>query len=105
MRLGMICDLPSYLARIGLASAPAATPQGLEQVQRAHRQSIGFENLDVMLGRGIALAPEAICGKLVDRRRGGYCLNTTACSAPCSPPWACRRGRFWRASGYAPRPA
>jgi N-hydroxyarylamine O-acetyltransferase len=75
MRLGMICDLPSYLARIGLATAPAATPQGLEQVQRAHRQSIGFENLDVMLGRGIALAPEAIRGKLVDRRRGGYCFE------------------------------
>lgn len=71
----MICDLPSYLARIGLAAAPSATPQGLEQVQRAHRQAIGFENLDVMLGRGIGLEPADIRGKLVDRPRGGYCFE------------------------------
>lgn len=71
----MICDLPSYLTRIGLATSPAATPQGLEQVQRAHRQSIGFENLDVMLGRGIGLEPADIRGKLVDRARGGYCFE------------------------------
>lgn len=71
----MICDLPSYLARIGLAHSPATTPQGLEQVQRAHRQSIGFENLDVMLGRGVGLEPADIRGKLVDRARGGYCFE------------------------------
>lgn len=68
-------QLASYLARIGLAGPISATAEGLEQVQRAHRQSIGFENLDVLLGRGVALEPEAIRAKLIHGGRGGYCFE------------------------------
>ncbi len=68
-------DLDAYLARIGLKSRPAADPEGLAAVQRAHRLSIPFENLDVILGRGISLDPGAIFDKLVTRRRGGYCFE------------------------------
>jgi N-hydroxyarylamine O-acetyltransferase len=71
----MTFDLPSYLARIGLATAPAVTPLGLELVQRAHRQAIGFENLDVMLGRPISVEPADIRRKLIDGQRGGYCFE------------------------------
>lgn len=67
--------LHAYLGRIGLTAPPAATAEGLNQVLRAHRQAIAFENLDICLGRGISLAPDAVFDKLVTRRRGGYCFE------------------------------
>jgi len=68
-------DLDAYLARIGLAAAPAADLDGLAAVQRAHRFAIPFENLDIPLGRGIAIDPDTVFDKLVTRRRGGYCFE------------------------------
>ena len=64
-----------YLARIGLNRPPASDPAGLAALVRAHRLSIPFENLDIRLGRGIALEPDAIFAKLVGARRGGYCFE------------------------------
>jgi N-hydroxyarylamine O-acetyltransferase len=40
-----------------------------------HSASIPFENLDVLLGRGIGLELAAVQGKLVAGRRGGYCFE------------------------------
>ncbi|HEX8446974.1 MAG TPA: arylamine N-acetyltransferase [Sphingomonas sp.] len=68
-------DLATYLARIGVPDVPAADADGLALVQRAHRMAIPFENLDVLLGRGISLDPDAVFDKLVLRRRGGYCFE------------------------------
>ena len=68
-------DLDLYLARIGLQEAPAATAEGLAQLQRAHRLAIPFENLDVILGRGIAVDSASVFAKLVTARRGGYCFE------------------------------
>ncbi len=68
-------DTGEYLARISLSGPPAPDPAGLAAVVRAHRLAIPFENLDIPLGRGIALAPEAIFAKLVSTRRGGYCFE------------------------------
>lgn len=67
--------IDAYLARIGVDRAPAVDPAGLAAVQRAHRLAIPFENLDIMLGRGIAIDPDAVFDKLVARRRGGYCFE------------------------------
>lgn len=68
--------LDTYLARIGLTAAPPADAQGLATVQRAHRLAIGFENLDVMLGRGIRLDTASLWAKLVTGpARGGYCFE------------------------------
>lgn len=67
--------LDLYLARIGLAAPVDVSRDGLEKLQRAHRMNIGFENLDVMLGRAISLDPDAIFGKLVMGARGGYCFE------------------------------
>lgn len=67
--------LALYLARIGLEGPVAPGREGLEALQRAHRMSIGFENMDVMLGRGVSLDPDAIFGKLVMGARGGYCFE------------------------------
>lgn len=68
-------DLPAYLARIGLKDVPVADAEGLLAVQRAHRLAIPFENLDILLGRGISLEADHVFDKLVRRRRGGYCFE------------------------------
>jgi N-hydroxyarylamine O-acetyltransferase len=68
-------DLGGYLARIGLHHRPATDAVGLAQIQRAQRLSIPFENLDILLGRGVSLDPEAVFDKLVTARRGGYCFE------------------------------
>ncbi|WP_136163720.1 arylamine N-acetyltransferase family protein [Sphingomonas flavalba] len=68
-------DIAAYLDRIGLAEAPAPSVEGLGRLQRAHRRAIPFENLDIPLGYGISLEPDAIFAKLVTRRRGGYCFE------------------------------
>lgn len=68
-------DLDAYLERIGLDAAPPPTPKGLRHLHRAHALAIPFENLDILLGRGIDLDLDAIQAKLVGRRRGGYCYE------------------------------
>ena len=71
----MTFDLESYLARVGYAGAREPTLEVLHALTAAHAQAIPFENLDVLLGRGIDLAPEAVFDKLVRQRRGGYCFE------------------------------
>ncbi|MFF0477416.1 arylamine N-acetyltransferase [Streptomyces sp. NPDC004284] len=44
-------------------------------LHRAHVGAVPFENLDVALGRSIPLDLKSIQGKLVERRRGGYCYE------------------------------
>jgi len=71
----MSFDLDAYFERIRLAERPACTLEGLATVQRAHRLAIPFENLDVILGRGIAIDSASVFAKLVTARRGGYCFE------------------------------
>ncbi|MGC4084943.1 MAG: arylamine N-acetyltransferase [Vicinamibacterales bacterium] len=68
-------DLDAYFARIGYGGSAAPTRQTLDDILTAHVESIPFENLDVLLGRGIDLAPEAVQRKIVTERRGGYCFE------------------------------
>jgi N-hydroxyarylamine O-acetyltransferase len=70
--------LAAYFERIGYDGAPRPDRETLGALQRAHRLAVTFENLDIMLGRGIALAPERLFEKLVTRRRGGYCFEQNA---------------------------
>jgi N-hydroxyarylamine O-acetyltransferase len=66
-------DLDAYLARIDMPARPTIDAAGLARLQRQHRLAIPFENLDVMLGRGIAIDGDVVFAKLVGSRRGGYC--------------------------------
>jgi N-hydroxyarylamine O-acetyltransferase len=68
-------DLSAYLARIGLKEPPAADREGLLALQRAHRLSIPFENLDIFLGRPIRVDGASVFAKLVSGRRGGFCFE------------------------------
>ncbi|KRA81459.1 arylamine N-acetyltransferase family protein [Altererythrobacter sp. Root672] len=71
----MVPKLSAYLERIGLAAAPPPSAEGLEALLFAHRQAIPFENLDIPLGRPIAIDSESVFAKLVTDRRGGYCFE------------------------------
>jgi N-hydroxyarylamine O-acetyltransferase len=71
-------QMDAYRARIGFDGPLRADVATLEALQRAHRYAIPFENLDIPLGRGIALAQDALLDKLVARRRGGYCFEQNA---------------------------
>lgn len=68
-------DLAAYYDRIGAEPPAACDIEALAALQRAHLLAIPFENLDIPLGRGISLDPDAVFAKLVTRRRGGYCFE------------------------------
>ena len=68
-------DLDSYLARIALPSRVTVDADGLARLQWAHRLAIPFENLDVRLGRPIAIDSDSVFAKLVTGKRGGYCFE------------------------------
>jgi N-hydroxyarylamine O-acetyltransferase len=70
-----VIDLDAYFARVGYAGPATATLQTLRALHALHPAAIPFEALDVLTGRGIDLAPEAIAAKLVRGRRGGYCFE------------------------------
>ena len=71
----MSFDLAAYLARIRLGARPTLDHYGLAAMQRAHRLAIPFENLDIRLGRGVAIDSDAVFAKLVTAKRGGYCFE------------------------------
>ena len=70
-----LLDLRAYLRRIGHDGAGAPGAATLAALHRAHLAAIPFENLDIPLGRGIAVDLESVQAKLVARRRGGYCYE------------------------------
>lgn len=68
-------DLAAYRDRIGWHAAASADFATLAALLAAHMRTIPFENLDVLLGRGVSLDLGALQAKLVAARRGGYCFE------------------------------
>ena len=68
-------DLDAYLARIGHNGELSPSASTLAALHRAHLAAVPFENLDIVLGRGIAVDFASVQEKLVRRRRGGYCYE------------------------------
>jgi N-hydroxyarylamine O-acetyltransferase len=68
-------NLEAYFARIGYHGPRTPTRATLDGILIAHASSIPFENIDVLLGRGVSLDPAAIEQKLLHARRGGYCFE------------------------------
>ena len=92
MDLGLI-ELESYFARVNYSGPREPSLGVLRALQYRHAHSVPFENLDVLLGRGIGLDPTALTEKLIRARRGGYCFE--------------QNGLFWRvlsALGFAVTP-
>jgi N-hydroxyarylamine O-acetyltransferase len=67
--------LTAYLDRIAWSGGTDAKLKTLAGLIRAHLQAIPFENLDVLLGWPVRLDLDAVVGKLVGARRGGYCFE------------------------------
>ncbi|HWU81038.1 MAG TPA: arylamine N-acetyltransferase [Caulobacter sp.] len=68
-------DLDAYFKRIGHDGPREPTMATLRAIAQNHPDAIPFENLDVLLGRGISLAPSDIDAKLIGAGRGGYCYE------------------------------
>jgi N-hydroxyarylamine O-acetyltransferase len=68
-------DLAPYLARVGYHGPLDASVDTLRALHLAHVSHIPFENVDVLLGRGVDLDPAALERKLVAESRGGYCFE------------------------------
>jgi N-hydroxyarylamine O-acetyltransferase len=68
-------SLDAYLARLGWTGPVEPTLPMLTALTRAHIASIPFENVDVLLGRGIRIDLDGICQKIIAGRRGGYCFE------------------------------
>jgi len=67
--------LAAYFARVGYEGDVEPSVATLEALHLAHATHIPFENLDILLGRGIQLDSESLQRKLVEARRGGYCFE------------------------------
>jgi arylamine N-acetyltransferase len=69
-------DVAAYFARIGYSGPADPTLETLSELVAAHGRHIPFENLDPLLGVPVTdLGPGALAGKMVGRRRGGYCYE------------------------------
>jgi N-hydroxyarylamine O-acetyltransferase len=68
-------DLNAYFRRIGYDGPREPSMAALRAITQKHPDAIPFENLDVLLGRGISLAPADVDAKLITAGRGGYCYE------------------------------
>ena len=68
-------DTTAYLSRLGIDAPIEPNEAGLNALHRAQAYTIPFENLDILLGRGVDLQSQALFDKLVTRQRGGYCFE------------------------------
>ena len=64
----------AYLARLGLG-CEAPSLSYLSRLVEHHLERIPFENVELVLGGTPDLASRALRAKLLDRRRGGHCVE------------------------------
>ena len=65
----------AYLERISYRGSLTPTAETLKQLQVAHLLTVPFENLSIHAGEPIVLDDESLFGKIVGRRRGGFCYE------------------------------
>jgi N-hydroxyarylamine O-acetyltransferase len=68
-------SLDGYLKRINWSGSREPTFDTLSGLLRGHMTAIPFENLDVLLGRGVRIDLDNVYAKLVSSGRGGYCFE------------------------------
>ena len=68
-------NVATYLQRLNYQGPTEPTAETLCDLHRAHLLTVPFENLDIHLGREIVLDDERLYGKIVERRRGGFCYE------------------------------
>ena len=67
--------LTAYLDRIGAQRPGVLDEAALHVLHRAHLMTVPFENLSIHLNEPISLAEGDLVGKIVTRRRGGFCYE------------------------------
>jgi len=70
-------DVHAYLDRIGYQGDTAPTIETLRGMHRAHFLNVPFENLDIARGVRIEMDEAVNFAKVVQKRRGGWCLELT----------------------------
>jgi N-hydroxyarylamine O-acetyltransferase len=70
-----------YLRRIAVSPPVTADGQGLRLLHRAHQLAVPFENLSIHLAEPISLDEGSLIGKIVSRRRGGFCYEVNGAFA------------------------
>ncbi|HYH86647.1 MAG TPA: arylamine N-acetyltransferase, partial [Pyrinomonadaceae bacterium] len=68
-------NVESYLERINYQGSLEPTAETLRALQVAHLLAVPFENLSIHAGQPIVLEDDALFGKIVERRRGGFCYE------------------------------
>ncbi|NNF64327.1 MAG: arylamine N-acetyltransferase [Acidimicrobiia bacterium] len=68
-------DPSRYLQRIGHPLDVPLLPESLASLMDHHLRLVPFENLDIHLGVPISLDLRDMYGKIVARRRGGFCYE------------------------------
>ncbi len=68
-------DLEAYVERINYAGPLRPDLDTLRSLHALHPAAIPFENLSTVLGEPVPIDVDSVFGKLVTRRRGGYCFE------------------------------
>lgn len=68
-------SVQAYLDRINYAGPTDVSLKTLSALQEAHLQNVPYENLDILAGKHLSLAPASLYDKIVVRHRGGYCFE------------------------------
>lgn len=68
-------DVAAYLNRINYHGPTVPSAETLRALQLTHLRTVPFENLSIHAGEPIVLADDALFGKIVARRRGGFCYE------------------------------
>jgi N-hydroxyarylamine O-acetyltransferase len=68
-------ELTAYLDRISAGRPDIASAAALHALHRAHLLAVPFENLSIHLGEPVSLDDRDLFGKIVTRRRGGFCYE------------------------------
>lgn len=68
-------DSEAYLQRIAYDGPRTPDARTLHALQLAHLLAVPFENLDIAMGRPLALDEATLFAKIIARRRGGICYE------------------------------
>lgn len=68
-------DIEAYLKRINYTGSLEPTAETLRALQLAHLLAVPFENLSIHAGEPILLNEQALFGKIIENRRGGFCYE------------------------------
>lgn len=74
-------EVGAYLRRIGAERPVRADAAGLRELHLLHLRTVPFENLSIHLGEPVVLEEEALLGKVVGARRGGFCYEVNTAFA------------------------